>query len=98
MNTFEILEKNPERLLEIRGITERRLEDIKSSYAENGMLQNLMNLVAPFRLTPKTALKIYQHFGLSSLEIKKRAHLNFARFPVLDFTGWMPLCRNQEAV
>ena len=28
MNTFEILEKNPERLLEIRGITERRLEDI----------------------------------------------------------------------
>lgn len=69
MNTFEILEKNPERLLEIRGITERRLEDIKSSYAENRMLQDLMNLLAPFKLTPKTALKIYQHFGPSSLEI-----------------------------
>ena len=57
VNTLEVLEKKPERLLEIKGITERRLEDIKSSYAENRMLQDLMNLLAPFKLTPKTALE-----------------------------------------
>lgn len=85
VNTFEILEKNPERLLEIRGITERRLEDIKSSYAENRMLQDLMNLLSPFKLTPKTALKIYQHFGPSSLEILKKSPFELCQISGFGF-------------
>lgn len=85
MNTFEILKKNPEQLLEIRGITERRLEDIKSSYAENRMLQDLMNLLAPFKLTPKTALKIYQHFGPSSLEILKKSPFELCQISGFGF-------------
>lgn len=68
-DTLDILERHPEKLLEIRGITENKLEDIKTSYTENRMLKDLMALLAPFKLTPKTALKIYQHFGPSSLEI-----------------------------
>lgn len=35
VDTLDILEHQPERLLEIRGITENKLEDIKASYAEN---------------------------------------------------------------
>lgn len=73
VNTLEILEKYPERLLEIRGITENRLEDIKASYAESRMLRDLMALLAPFKLTPKTAMKVYQHFGPASMEILKRS-------------------------
>lgn len=59
VDTLDILEHQPERLLEIRGITENKLEDIKASYAENRMLQGIMTLLAPFKITPKTALKIY---------------------------------------
>jgi exodeoxyribonuclease V alpha subunit len=33
VDTLDILEHQPERLLEIRGITENKLEDIKASYA-----------------------------------------------------------------
>ena len=73
------------RLLEIRGITERRLEDIKSSYAENRMLQDLMNLLAPFKLTPKTALKIYQHFGPSSLETLKKSPFELCQISGFGF-------------
>lgn len=69
VDIIDILDKQPERLLEIRGITENRLEDIKTSYAESRMLRDLMTLLAPYKLTPKTALKIYQHFGPSSIEI-----------------------------
>ena len=85
VNTLEVLEKNPERLLEIKGITERRLEDIKSSYAENRMLQDLMNLLAPFKLTPKTALKIYQYFGPASLEIMKKSPFELCRISGFGF-------------
>ncbi len=52
--------KSPERLLEIKGITENKLEAIKTSYAESRMLQDLMTLLSPFKITPKTAQKIYQ--------------------------------------
>lgn len=61
------------RLLEIRGITEKKLEEIKASYAESRMLRNLITLLAPFKLTPKTALKIYEHFGPASVEILEKS-------------------------
>ena len=57
MDALDILEHQPERLLEIRGITESKLEDIKASYAENRMLQGIMTLLAPFKITPKTAFE-----------------------------------------
>lgn len=44
VDTLDILEHQPERLLEIRGITESKLEGIKASYAENRMLQGIMTL------------------------------------------------------
>ena len=64
---------HPERLLEVKGITESKLEDIKTSYAESRMLQDLMTLLSPFKITPKTALKIYQHFGPASVDILKKS-------------------------
>lgn len=72
VGTLDILEKHPERLLEVKGITENKLEDIKTSYAENRMLQDLMTLLSPYKITPKTALKIYQYFGPDSVEILQR--------------------------
>lgn len=85
VDTLDILEKHPERLLEIRGITESRLEDIKSSYAESRMLRDLMTLLAPFKVTPKTALKIYQHFGASSVEILKKSPFELCQISGFGF-------------
>lgn len=85
VNTLDILEKHPERLLEIRGITENRLEDIKASYAESRMLRDLMALLAPFKLTPKTALKVYQHFGPASMEILKKSPFELCQISGFGF-------------
>ena len=89
-NTLDVLEKNPERLLEVRGITENKLEDIRTSFAESRALRDIMTLLAPFKLTPKTALKIYQHFGPACLDILKKAPLSFARCRALGSGVWMP--------
>lgn len=85
VGTLDILEKNPERLLEIKGITENRLEDIKTSYAENRMLQDLMTLLSPYKVTPKTALKIYQHFGPGSVDILKNNPFELCRISGFGF-------------
>ncbi len=68
-NALRILENEPERLLEIKGITEARLEDIKTSYMESRTLRDLMILLSPFKVTPVTATKIYDHFGAKSVDI-----------------------------
>ncbi len=84
-NTLDILENHPERLLEVRGITENKLEDIRTSYAESRMLRDIMTLLAPFKLTPKTALKIYQHFGPACLNLLKKSPFELCRIPGFGF-------------
>ena len=84
-NTLDILEKHPERLLEVRGITENKLEDIRASFAESRMLRDIMTLLAPFKLTPKTTLKIYQHFGPACLDILKKSPFELCQLPGFGF-------------
>lgn len=84
-NTLDILENHPERLLEVRGITENKLEDIRTSYAESRMLRGIMTLLAPFKLTPKTALKIYQHFGPACMDLLKKSPFELCRIPGFGF-------------
>ena len=83
--TLDILEKHPERLLEVRGITENKLEDIRTSFAERRMLRDIMTLLAPFKLTPKTALKIYQHFGPACMDLLKKSPFELCRIPGFGF-------------
>ena len=57
-DALRVLENEPERLLEIRGITPDKLEDIKASYAESRCVRDLMILLTPFkdiiRVFPRT--------------------------------------------
>ena len=85
VGTLDILEKSPERLLEIRGITENRLQDIRDSYRESRMLRDILALLAPFKLTPKTAQKIYDYFGPACLDILRKSPFELCRMPGFGF-------------
>lgn len=85
VETLDILQNRPERLLEIKGISENKLEDIKTSYAESRMLQDLMTLLSPFKITPKTAQKIYQFFGPASVDILKKSPFELCQISGFGF-------------
>lgn len=70
-DSLNVLENQPERLLEIKGISPDKLEDIQSSYIESRCLRDLMVLLSPYQVTPVTATKIYEFFGAKSVEILK---------------------------
>lgn len=70
-DSLNVLENQPERLLEIKGISPDKLEDIQSSYIESRCLRDLMVLLSPYQVTPVTATKIYEYFGAKSVEILK---------------------------
>ena len=69
--TFDIMEQYPESLLEIRGITQKKLDAILDSYRESRTVRDLAALLAPFDVTPKKIQKIYECFGNAALETVK---------------------------
>lgn len=85
MDALEVLEQTPERYLEIRGITQPRLDEIRESYAQTRVLQDIITLLEPFKLTPKTALKIYQYLGPSSVDILKKSPFELCQIPGFGF-------------
>ncbi|MGE5341414.1 MAG: ATP-dependent RecD-like DNA helicase [Candidatus Omnitrophota bacterium] len=68
-NTFEILEKKPERLREVRGIKKSAAEDIKQNIAENKTIRELTVKMAPYGVGPETIFKIYKEFKENSLTV-----------------------------
>lgn len=85
IDSLRILEQQPERLLEIRGITEERLEDIKEGYAESKVMRDLLTLLAPFKVTPATAMKIYEHFGPGGVELLRESPFRLCQVPGFGF-------------
>lgn len=85
VDVLDILENQPERLLEVKGITENKLAEIKSSYAESRMLRDIMTLLSPFKVSPKTALKIYQSLGPASVDILKKSPFELCQIPGFGF-------------
>ena len=72
-DSLNIIERQPERLLEVKGITEEKLDEIKAGYAESKAVRDIMMVLAPFKLTPKTAMKIYWHFGADGAALLRRS-------------------------
>lgn len=85
LKSLYILEHHPEKLLEIKGITEEKLEEIKTGYAESKMMRDLMTLLAPFKVTPVTALKIYEHFGPGGVELLRESPFRLCQIPGFGF-------------
>ena len=85
IDSLHILENEPERLLEIRGITEEKLEEIKDGYAKSKAMRDLMTLLAPFKVTPTTALKIYEHFGPNGVKLLHQSPFRLCQMPNFGF-------------
>jgi len=85
VNAIDVIEKTPEKLLEIRGITESKLSEIKTSYAESRTLRNIMTLLAPFKLTPKIAMKIYENLGPECVDILQNSPFELCQISGFGF-------------
>ena len=84
-DSLDVIEHQPERLLEIKGITGEKLEEIKAGYAESTAIRDLMTVLAPFKLTPKTAMKIYEHFGPDGAALLRKSFYQLCQIPGFGF-------------
>lgn len=62
-DTFRIIEEEPERLAEIKGISERKAMEIADQVAEKRDLRQAMIFLQKYGITLNLAVKIYQTYG-----------------------------------
>ena len=68
-DTLDVIEKEPKRLLEIKRISEKRLEQILDSYAGSKSMQEIMTFLGAYGITLNKAKKIQEHFGSRSVDV-----------------------------
>lgn len=66
------MEKYPQELLKIQGISQKKLDRIVDSFGKNKVFRELMTFLSPFHVTPKKANMIFQKFRDQSVEIIRK--------------------------
>lgn len=68
---LEIIETDPERLAEIRGISVDKAIKIGEEYNKQFGVRDVMLFLSPFRVSPEGALKVFNRLGSNATEIIK---------------------------
>jgi exodeoxyribonuclease V alpha subunit len=69
LETLEVIEKTPERLTEIPGITMKKAARISGSLKDHGEVQRIMVFLQGVGVSPGFALKIYQFYRHDAVKI-----------------------------
>ena len=62
--TFRIIEEEPERLVEVRGISERKAREISEQMEEKKDMRRAMIYLQKYGISTRLAVKIYRYYGM----------------------------------
>ncbi len=83
--TLDVLDKEPERLLTISGISEKKLQKIIDSYLENRGARDVVTFLAPHGITANRAVKLYQKYKNRTMEVVKEHPYTLCELPGIGF-------------
>jgi len=72
MDTFRIMEEEPERLSEIKGISERKANEIGVQFIEKQAMREALMFLSEFGISPNLAVKIFNEYGQKMYTIVKK--------------------------
>ena len=68
-DTLDILERDPEQLSFIKGITAKKAQEIAASFRQHMGLRRLMAFLAQYQLPPVLAMQLRQQYGDAALQM-----------------------------
>jgi exodeoxyribonuclease V alpha subunit len=68
LTTLDVIEKEPERLLDIAGLGKKRVERIKSCWHEQQAIRTVMIFLRGHKVSPAFAHKIFKKYGDASIQ------------------------------
>ncbi len=71
-DTFRIMEEEPERLAEIKGISERKANEIGVQFIEKQAMREALMFLSEFGISPNLAVKIFNEYGQKMYTIIKK--------------------------
>ena len=71
LTALDVLDKEPERLLAISGISAAKLKKICDSYLANRGARDVVAFLTPHGITPNRAVKLYKEYGDRAMDIVK---------------------------
>lgn len=69
LDSLDIIQYNPERLKEIPGIGEKKLEKIMEAYEEQRELRDIMVYLQQYDITVNYGIKIYKEYGRDTIRV-----------------------------
>ena len=78
LDTLDIIQYNPQRLMEISGIGEIKTEKIHNSFMEQTELKDIMLFLEGYRISPAYAVRIYKTYGADTIRIIRENPYNLA--------------------
>lgn len=85
LETLSMIDHEPERLLEIPGVTMTKCEEIINSYNGSQKLRGLITFLAPHDVSPTRARSIYAKLGDRALEIVKNEPFTLCKLSGIGF-------------
>lgn len=80
--TLEIMEKEPHKLREIKGISPKKCEEIANEVQKIFNLRHLMIFLSQYGIKAGYAMKAYQQWGLQAIELIKSNPYCLCGFPI----------------
>lgn len=84
--TLNILDKEPGRLLEISGISAKKLEAIKDSYLAYRSARDIVALLTPYQVSAALAVKIFEKYGAAAIRIVSEHPYKLCEIQGIGFT------------
>ena len=97
-DTFRVMEQEPDRLLDIRGITAAKLEEIRSTFLESSRVRELMAYLAPYGVSANRVRKIQETFGEKAVDILKENPYRLTEVAGMGFLTVDPVARKMEGL
>jgi exodeoxyribonuclease V alpha subunit len=83
LDSLSVLDQHPERLGEVSGIGERRIEEIKKTWASQRAISNIMMLLQTHGASPALAARVFKQYGEKAASVLQRSPYRLA----LDVRG-----------
>ncbi len=71
-DAFRVIEEEPERLAEIKGISERKANEIGVQFIEKQAMREALMFLSEFGISPNLAVKIFNEYGQKMYTIVKK--------------------------
>ena len=70
-NTLDVIEENPDRIIEVPGIGKKRVEMIKKAWKDQKEIKNIMIFLQSYGVSTSFGSRIYKFYGNESIEVVK---------------------------